>query len=403
MRHALVGAWVGLMFVGCAPRAGLAPGALAPPVDAASSGEPRVALVASPPVTARIPEAASSVEVGSGVAAGVEPGRESDHVIGMAKVFDNLTILPVTSGRQEDIGPITSLDEALEKKTAIVREMGEANARSSGGAEVNSLVIENKGNVPVYVLAGTIVKGGNQDRQIGDDFIVGAHSVAPVEAYCVEHGRWTGQREGVATGGQFGVAGVLTDSSVRTAAQYKHDQGEVWSKVASVNAANKKEAASGTLMATVDATDVVQRRTLLAQKVDAYLKSVTPAESVVGFAYAVDGKVKSVRWFSNHKVFQLFRGTLESTAAMEAITIMAEDQAAGKAAAPPPMVAPAAVSTFVKDIQDSHVKEERATPAMNVNELRESGKGYSSATKWKPASAPAAAPAKPVSTSVSAF
>ena len=37
---------------------------------------------------------------------------------------------------------------------------------------MNTLVIENKGDVPIYVLAGTVVKGGKQDRQIGQDFII---------------------------------------------------------------------------------------------------------------------------------------------------------------------------------------------------------------------------------------
>jgi hypothetical protein len=337
----------------------------------------------------------------------------TDHAIGAAKVFDNLTILPVTSKHQEDIGPITSLEDALAKKVAVVREMGaEQNGPAregssvpyaSGGPQVNSLVIENKGDIAVYVLAGTIVKGGNQDRQIGDDFIVGAHTVVPVEAYCVEHGRWNAERNGVITQGQFAVAGVLTDSTVRTAAQYKHDQGEVWSKVASVNAANKKEAASGTLLATVDAGDIVVRRTALAQRVDAYLSSIPPVESVVGFAYAVDGKVRSVRWFTNHKTFELFRGTLVNTAAMEAITVSAQNVAMGRAPSASPPVAPAAVTSFVDALQDASVKEERTTPAMNVNRVRASEKGYGSSTMLKPPPAQPAAPAKPVSASFNAF
>jgi hypothetical protein len=326
-----------------------------------------------------------------------------DHAFGAPRVFDNLTVLPVISNRQEDLGPLTSLEDALAKKSAVVREMGADGTSRGGGAQVNSLVIENNGMVPVYVLAGTIVKGGNQDRQIGDDFIVAPHTVVPVEAYCVEHGRWTAQRDGISTGGQFGVAGVLTDGSVRTAAQFKHDQSEVWSKVAGVNAANRKEAASGTLMASVDAGDIVLRRGVLAQKVDAFLRTVSPAESVVGFAYAVDGKVRSARWFTSHKVFQLFRGTLLNTAAMEAITVQSQNAAAGKAFVPPPPVVPATVAGFVDEIQVARVKEERLTPAMNVNQLRQSDEGYGSSTMLKaPDAQPSAAPRR-VSTSVSAF
>ena len=275
--------------------------------------------------------------------------------------------------------------------------------RAGEAAQVSSLVIDNKGSIPVYVLAGTIVKGGKQDRQIGEDFIVGARQTVPVEAYCVEHGRWTTNRDGVATGGQFGTIGLLTDSRVRAAAEYSKDQGQVWAKVASVNEANKKEAASGTLLATVDSADIVARRAALAKKAEAYLSEVQPSQDVVGLAYAVDGKVRSVRWFVDRKVFVLFENVLVATAAMEAITAQAETAASGKPPAPASVTTSADVSKFVKDVQSAAVRETRTTPGMNDNALRESKAGYSSATMFKaPAALPAAAP-KPVSTSITSF
>jgi len=362
------------------------PVAAAPDTSAAAGAAPQVA-----PVAANAP--------GSPGAAGAPAGP--DYAIGTPKTFDNLTIFPVTSKKQDDIGPMTTLDAALAKGAAFVHETG--SGTSGEGAQVNTLVIENKGAVPIYVLAGTIVKGGKQDRQIGQDFIVGANQTTPVDAFCVEHGRWTTQREGVATGGQFGVVGLLTPSQVRTAAEHDKDQGEVWAKVAKVNEANKKQAASGTLMASVDSADVAAKRAALAKQADNFLASVQPGDDVVGFAYAVDGKVRSVRWFSHHKVFELFRGTLVGTAAMEAITTQAEDAAAGKPPAPPPAIAPTAVSSFIHDAQEAKVKEERSTQGMNVNEIRDSKDAYSSSTKYKaPAAAPTAAP-RPVSTSVTAF
>jgi hypothetical protein len=340
-----------------------------------------------------------------GVAAGEVPGvtAASEQTIGTPRIVENLTIFPVLSKKQEDIGPITTLDAALAKGTASVHEIGAGGGPSSGGAQVNSLVIENKGETPVYVLAGTIVKGGNQDRQIGEDFIVGARQSIPVDAYCVEHGRWANNRDGVATAGQFGTIGLLTDSRVRTAAEYGKDQGEVWANVAKVNEANKKQASSGTLLASVDSADIVARRTALTKKVEAFLSEVQPGDDVVGFAYAVDGKVRSVRWFVHHKVFGLFEDALVGTAAMEAITAQAQTIAGGKPLTPPPALASADVSKFVKDVQDSKIRETHATPGMNDNTIRESKEGYSAATKFKAPAASPTAPPKPVSTSVTAF
>lgn len=371
--------------------------------------------VTAPPPLAASPDPAATAATtpGVSVAGGDAPGAAplaspgggaatTDTTIGAPKTFDNLTVFPVLSKKQDDIGPITTLDAALAKGAASVHELG--GGANGEGAQVNALVIENKGTVPVYVLAGTIVKGGKQDRQIGQDFIVGANQTVPVDAFCVEHGRWTTNREGIATGGQFGVVGLLTDSRVRTAAEHDKDQGQVWAKVQKVNEANKKEAASGTLLASVDSADIVARRTALAKQADTFLSTVQPGDDVVGLAYAVDGKVRSVRWFSHHKVFELFRGTLVGTAAMEAITARAEAAAAGKpAVSPPPPIAAADVSRFVHDVQENKVKEQRSTPGLNVNEIRDSKDGYSSSTMFKAPAAAPAAPPKPVSTSVSAF
>ena len=297
---------------------------------------------------------------------------DDDHQVGTPKAWENLAVFPVTSKHQSDPGPLMTLEEALAKKSATVHEVGvgdngaapaardpRTNAQGfAGGAQVNTLVIENKGTIPIYVLAGTLVKGGQQDRQIGQDFIVGANQTVPVDAFCVEHGRWTNQRDGVATAGQFGVAGVLTTSDVRAAAQYEHDQSQVWSKVAAVNNVNKKASASGTFFATVDASDVAAHRKDLAQKAESFLKETQPKDDVVGYAYAIDGQVRGVRWFASHKVFEMFRSTLLATAAMDAINAQAA-RPAGAPAPTTPAVAQPDVNRFVHDLQEAKVTESK--------------------------------------------
>ena len=136
-----------------------------------------------------------------------------------------VTVFPILSSKQTDIGPIITLHSALAEHLAEVRELGpdevsrpeptredgavrqraqllRQHARLVGqsrGARVNTLVIENKGDVPIYVLAGTVVKGGNQDRQIAQDFLVAARTTVPIDAFCVEHGRWSSDRQGQPT------------------------------------------------------------------------------------------------------------------------------------------------------------------------------------------------------------
>jgi hypothetical protein len=67
------------------------------------------------------------------------------------------------------------------------------------------------------------------------------------------------------------------------------------------------------------------------------------------------------------------------------------------------VVTSADVSAFVKEVQNGKVKENRSTPGMNDNDIRESQEGYSAATKMKPSASQPGAPPRPVSTSVTSF
>ncbi len=79
-------------------------------------------------------------------------------------------------------GPVPdTLQEALAKGTVEVQETG----------NVQELKIENKGQSPVFVQFGDIVKGGQQDRVLTISMVLQPGSgVVPIGAYCVEQGRW---------------------------------------------------------------------------------------------------------------------------------------------------------------------------------------------------------------------
>src|SRR5205823_1581083 len=134
-----------------------------------------------------------------------------------------------------------------------------------------------------------------------------------------------------------------------------------------------------------------------------YLEGVAPAGSVVGLAYAVDGKVRAVRWFANSAVFKMYQATLINTAAIDAITAQAQ-RAPGQ---PPPPIAALgadAVSKFIASVETARVDEARDTAASNVNEYQQSETAYGSKTLMKPKAAmraPAAgAPAAPAPSAV---
>lgn len=309
---------------------------------------------------------------------------DADHSIGSAVAFDNLTVFPIYAKEPSDADEYTTLDRAMARGEAEVREVGsrpppepaQAQVQAADGAEVSRLEIDNRGALPIMVLAGTIVKGGKQDRQIGEDVVVAPHRSVSVGAFCVERGRWNAMRDGAATEGKFQVAKTLAIGAVRTAGQYEANQGEVWNKVAEVNATHRKETPSGTLLATLDDADVARARDALAQRASDALAKAEQRDRIVGVAFAVDGAVRTIRWFTGPKLFALHEGTLLATAALEALTAQAAAKAAGR-----PIhqgaAAPESAKQLVDELDGVSVGE-RKTGSGTSKAFKKSASGYAS-------------------------
>ena len=277
---------------------------------------------------------------------------------------DNVTVWPVYSSRPVDAvdGEMMTLAEAQDKGLAVVREQGAprgvAAANADGpagnqavaprvdrtprprdnvmrhlnesqqladlgdvGGSVNELVLDNLGTKPILVLAGTLLKGGKQDRQVGQDFVVPPGKTVPVAAFCVEHGRWTASRDGVATKGVFKAQKALAPTKVRGNAQYKSDQGAVWDQVAKENENAGKAPSSGTLLAAVEDSDpaaAARRAKVVKRLSEQFAALAASAHPPVGMAWAIGGKVREVRVFSHPVLLQRLVETLINSVAVEA-------------------------------------------------------------------------------------
>ncbi|MBZ5510237.1 MAG: hypothetical protein LAN70_03625 [Acidobacteriia bacterium] len=149
----------------------------------------------------------------------------------------NLTIFPVVASYTHDTSEFLTLDEGLRSGDVIVTEAGRIQPLVRrggrpipvGGGEVNRLVLVNNSNRPLLLLAGEIVTGGKQDRVIGKDRLVPAHS-DPIDlsVFCVEHGRWT-----EVSSNFKGMSSQMAQPSVRRKAMADKNQQAVWDSVRS--------------------------------------------------------------------------------------------------------------------------------------------------------------------------
>jgi ARG and Rhodanese-Phosphatase-superfamily-associated Protein domain len=169
----------------------------------------------------------------------VEAGDQNWRVVEPV-TYENLIIFPIVSSQSADTSAFLTLDEALAAGDAVVTEQGSDILRRTrdgrlpggtapwqgDGAQVNQLVLINRGKKPLVLLAGEVISGGKQDRVIGKDRIVpvGAEPL-PLDVFCVEHGRWN------VAATKFAAAKMMAHPSVRERAAVDQDQSGVWAAV----------------------------------------------------------------------------------------------------------------------------------------------------------------------------
>ena len=208
--------------------------------------------------------------------------REGSWRLGQFVTYQNMTVFPVLSAENADTSAFATLDEALGSGAAIITEQGSYMRRSrdgvtqpqSSGAQVNQLVLINRGKKPLLLLAGEIVSGGKQDRIIGKDRIVpvGAEPL-PLDVFCVEHGRWT---DG---GDQFAGAKMMVHPSVREKAAVDQNQGEVWAAVRNGSTAGYEGGVGGGIGGGVAGASPSAAPRISADSVSAAIASSAPTES----------------------------------------------------------------------------------------------------------------------------
>ena len=247
-----------------------------------------------------------------------------------------------------------TLQEALVQKKVIVRET----------REVNELSIENVSSEEIYVQSGDIVKGGQQDRMLVTDLILPPHSgVIPIGAFCVENGRWS--RRGNEEVTQFNSsANTVASREVKLAAKERGSQSEVWAEVAAaqdklgrVTGGSVRGAASPTSFQLALENHAVQT------SADTYVKAlsgiVDGKTDVIGYVFAINGKINSADIYASNALFQKLWPKLLQASAIEAVSELRRGE---KFDAPKP----AEVQGFLQDGDKGPEKEKNVSERVQM-------------------------------------
>jgi len=263
-------------------------------------------------------------------------------------VHDNLAIYLVHGSGGGGAVPLT-LQEALAKGVVKVHETG----------SVNALTVENAGNEEVYVQAGDIVKGGQQDRVLSVDLLLPPRSgEVSIAAFCVEHGRWTARgnedarqfssaasampsHEAKVAMRAYAVAAAApaADASASTMAYAGRagtgeSQQEIWSTVRKTqNSLSRSVGAPVAAPASPSSLQLSLENDKLKQAQTAYIAALQGAgesgDDIVGYVFAINGKINSGDVYASNALFRKMWSKLLAADITEAISVK---EAAGAAA-----------------------------------------------------------------------
>src|SRR5581483_900430 len=229
---------------------------------------------------------------------------------------DNLSIYLIHAQKPKPAGKYLTLQEALQQKKVVVYET----------SSVNELAVENLSTEDVYIQSGDIVKGGKQDRVIPDDFILPTSSgKVPIPAFCVEHGRWS--RRGSESSDRFNVSTqALPTKALKLAAREDQNQAKVWNEVAKTQQSFARQVGAAGPLPSASPTSMqmaLENREVTAAT-DAYIaalsKIVEGKPDVIGYAFAINGKVNSADMYASNDLFRRMWPKLLRASAVEAFT-----------------------------------------------------------------------------------
>jgi hypothetical protein len=258
-------------------------------------------------------------------AAGAAQNTEPVQLTGPVS-HDNLAIYFVHGASKAGPVPLT-LAEAMAQRVVQVRETG----------NVNSLEIENIGDREVFVQAGDIVKGGQQDRTLTVSLLLPPKSGRiPIASFCVEHGRWSARAgEDVR---MFSTSAVTVSSREMKLAMQAPAPATSGSGAVDTNARQQKvwdgvrreqqklSAATGTNIAAPASATSLQlalENKKLAETKNAYVAALKTAgeqdDDIVGYVFVVNGKINSAEIYASNGLFRKMWPKMLDAGATEAL------------------------------------------------------------------------------------
>ena len=255
--------------------------------------------------------------------------------------YKHLRIYPLMAGNKfkeahKDIGKYTTLKESLEQKMIKITETESVNGNNhqnndnisnnnseqqvnvqqnisgGGGAQVNTLYIQNISKDTIYIMAGEVVKGGKQDRILAQDMILPPNGKkVDISVFCVEKNRWS-----YGESGKFDKYFSVSSNSIRKKVIQDQNQSAVWEEVGKTVRKNKTETNTGTYTSLVNSKEYNKE---LSEYINFFMNSLKTKSNCIGFVGVSGDKIIGCDIFATPDLFKKQSETILNGYITEAI------------------------------------------------------------------------------------
>jgi hypothetical protein len=205
--------------------------------------------------------------------------------------------------------PYRTLDESLALGLLDVTEI-------SQGGSVPLLKVTNRGDLPVFLMAGEQLIGARQNRILNTSLMVPAESELTIPVSCVEAGRWTYRSPKFTSPGTMSHGNLRKLLSVQTRESYTlgdwphSKQGEVWEEV------DRKLSCMGSISPSAALQQAYEDHQA---RLEVLLGSIGEFPSCHGVAFVIAGRIVGVDLFDCPETLRKLWAKLARSYAIDAL------------------------------------------------------------------------------------
>jgi hypothetical protein len=213
-----------------------------------------------------------------------------------------------------------TLDAALEKHLIEITEVSEA-------GDVPNLMVTNRGEIPILILAGEELVGAKQNRIVNATFLVAGQVSIKIPVSCVEAGRWNYRGKEFQSEKRMSSPQLRTkvhqdvNFAIREGRGFRADQGGVWDEIGAKSARMSVHSPTAAMSDIYESYD---------EKLRQYTQNFAVSQNQKGFLVAVNGKIMGLEVFDSPDSLAHYFDKLIQSYALDALDLLIQGQSPKK-------------------------------------------------------------------------